>query len=298
MTIQDQLRGTGVAMITPFRGNKVDYEAMGRIIEFLIGGGVNYIVCLGTTGEAITLSDEELLDVLAFTIEKVAKRVPIIAGFFGDNDTNELVYELEHFNLTGCAAVMSSSPAYNRPTQEGLYRHYMALADASPLPLIIYNVPARTANNVEPETVLRLAHESDKFVMVKEASGVIAQSMRIIKQRPPHLLVVSGDDPITLPIMACGGDGVISVLGNAYPKSWSTMVKLCQDGKYDQAAALNSRLWDLHKWMYIEGNPAGIKAAMELRGLCTRQTRLPLVPLTHESFGRLQKEMIAVGLDS
>jgi 4-hydroxy-tetrahydrodipicolinate synthase len=285
-------------MVTPFKNNRVDFDSLGNIIEFLIQGGVDYIVCLGTTGEAITLDDQELLDVLRFTLERVDNRVPIVAGFFGDNDTRELVYELEHFDLSGCAAVMSSSPAYNRPTQEGLYQHYMALADSSPLPLIIYNVPSRTACHVEPETVLRLAHASDKFCMVKEASGVIANSIRIIKDRPPHLLVVSGDDPITLPIIACGGDGNISVIANAYPKSWSELVNAALNQDFATARNLNLALWNIHKWLYLEGNPAGIKAAMAIRGLCEPGLRLPLVQLSEPGYAALLSEMSKVGLDS
>lgn len=291
--IHSYLCGTGVALITPFSQGKIDYQALERLINHVIadGDGVEYIVCLGTTGESITLSHAERLDVLRFTIKITAERVPIVAGFFGGNNTQSLVDRLHATALDGVDAILSSSPNYNKPTQEGIYSHYMAMAQASPLPIIIYNVPSRTASNVEPDTIIRLANDSPKFVAVKEASGVIGQSMRIIKHCPKHFLVLSGDDPITLPIIACGGHGVISVIANAYPREFSAMVRAALADDMPTARRLNNLLLDVHKWLYIENNPAGIKGATEILGLCSRETRLPIAPLSESVLQSLRTEM-------
>lgn len=282
------LSGTGVALVTPFRNGAIHYGELERIIEFTIEGGVEYLLPLGSTGESNTISESEGIEVLRFTLQQAAGRVPVVAGFFGGNDTASLVRKLDRIDLTGVAAILSSAPAYNKPTQEGLFRHYMALAAASPLPVIIYNVPSRTACNIEPDTVLRLARADEKFIAVKEASGVVGQAMRIIKHRPEGFLVLSGDDLLTLPIIACGGDGVISVIANAFPGEFSNMVRAGLKEDFVTARRLNTLLWDLHKWMYIEGNPAGVKAAMEIRGLCSREVRLPLTPLTEANFEALK----------
>ena len=282
------LSGTGVALVTPFRNGAIHFGELERIIEFTIEGGVEYLLPLGSTGESNTISESEGIEVLRFTLQQAAGRVPVVAGFFGGNDTASLVRKLDRIDLSGVAAILSSAPAYNKPTQEGLFRHYMALAAASPLPIIIYNVPSRTACNIEPDTVLRLARADEKFIAVKEASGVVGQAMRIIKHRPEGFLVLSGDDLLTLPIIACGGDGVISVIANAFPGEFSNMVRAGLKEDFVTARKLNTLLWDLHKWMYIEGNPAGVKAAMEIRGLCSREVRLPLTPLTEANFEALK----------
>lgn len=290
-TNQPDFSGTGVALVTPFNGHAIDYPALGRLIEHVIRGGVDYIVCLGTTGEAITLSKQECREVLSFTIEAVGGRVPIVAGFFGSNYTEQLVNSLKTFDFTGVAAVMSSSPSYNKPNQEGIFRHYMAVAEASPLPVIIYNVPSRTGSNVEAATVIRLAETSTRFVAVKEAGGMMHQAMKLIKYRPDHLLVLSGDDPLTVPIMACGGHGAISVIANAPPAQFSGMVRAMQQGDLATARLLNAQMLDIHHWLYLEGNPAGIKGALELQGLCSRDVRLPLAPLSEGSLEKLKKEL-------
>lgn len=282
------LSGTGVALVTPFRNGAIHFGELERIIEFTIEGGVEYLLPLGSTGESNTISESEGIEILRFTLQQAAGRVPVVAGFFGGNDTASLVRKLDRIDLSGVAAILSSAPAYNKPTQEGLFRHYMALAAASPLPIIIYNVPSRTACNIEPDTVLRLARADEKFIAVKEASGVVGQAMRIIKHRPEGFLVLSGDDLLTLPIIACGGDGVISVIANAFPGEFSNMVRAGLKEDFVTARKLNTLLWDLHKWMYIEGNPAGVKAAMEIRGLCSREVRLPLTPLTEANFEALK----------
>ncbi len=285
-------QGTGVALVTPFRADyQVDFPALERIIDFVISGGVDFIVSLGTTGEAITLSPEEVSEVLRFTVAKTAGRVPIVAGFFGDNYTERLAKKLRHYDLSGVDAVMSSSPSYNKPTQEGIFRHYMAIAEASPLPVIIYNVPGRTASNVQAGTILRLAFASDRFLGVKEASGDMAQAMKIIKEKPDRFMVWSGDDVLTLPLVACGAGGVISVIANVFPAEFSGMVRAALQHNWLEARRLNEVLLDVHPHLYAEGNPTGVKAAMEIRGLCTRLVRLPLTPASDELVRALKQEL-------
>lgn len=287
--------GTGVALITPFKNKAIDYTALERIIEHVLQGGVDYIVCLGTTGEAITLTTKECREVLDFTIKIVAGRVPIVAGYFGSNFTDKVVDFIKNFNFDGVDAIMSSSPAYSKPSQEGIYQHYKAIGKVSPVPVIIYNVPSRTNSNVKPETVLRIANESEKFVAVKEASGDVVQAMKIIKNRPEHLLVISGDDPLTLPIIASGGDGIISVIANAFPAQFSDMTRAALNGDFDTARRLNSELLDIHPWLYCDGNPSGIKAAMHILGLCNNELRVPLTPVTDATYDCLKREMEKVG---
>lgn len=288
---QQKFRGTGVALVTPFKNKAIDYPTLERIIEHVITGGVEYVVSLGTTGEAITLTSQECRDVLDFTIKTVAKRVPIVAGFFGGNFTDALVTKIQNYNFNGIDAIMSSSPAYSKPSQEGIFQHYMAIEKVSPIPIIIYNVPGRTSSNVLPDTVLRLAHTSEKFVAVKEASGDVVQAMKILKNRPEHLLVLSGDDPLTLPIIASGGDGVISVIANALPAQFSEMVRAALAGDLDTARRLNLELLDVHPWLYTEGNPAGIKAAMEILGLGSKEVRIPLTSVSDVTYQALKREL-------
>lgn len=283
--------GTGVAMITPFKNKAIDYPALEQIIEYVIQGGVDYIVCLGTTGEAITLTTKECREVLDFTIKTVASRVPIVAGYFGSNFTDRLVDFIKNFNFDGVDAIMSSSPAYSKPSQEGIYQHYIAIEKVSPVPIIIYNVPGRTSSNIKPETVLRIAKESEKFIAVKEASGDVTQSMKIIKNRPEHLLVLSGDDPLTLPIIASGGDGVISVIANAFPAQFSDMTRAALNGDFDTARRLNAELLDVHPWLYCDGNPSGIKAAMSILGFCNNELRIPLTPVSESTYTSLKREI-------
>ena len=292
--MKQQFRGTGVALVTPFLNNAVDYNRLAQIIDFVIEGGVDYIVSLGTTGEAITLSSEECIDVLQFTVKHTRERVPIVAGYFGSNYTERLVSKIRTYNFNGISAIMSSSPAYSKPSQEGIYRHYMAIEEVSPLPIIIYNVPGRTSSNISAETVLRLAHSSEKFVAVKEASGNVEQAMQILKNRPDNFLVLSGDDPLTLPLMSVGADGAISVIANAYPQQFSSMIRAGLEGDWASARQLNFDLLDIHPWLYIEGNPVGIKAAMEIRELCSREVRIPLVPLSESNYTKLQAAMAKV----
>ncbi|MCP3931462.1 MAG: 4-hydroxy-tetrahydrodipicolinate synthase [Bacteroidetes bacterium] len=291
---QASFKGTGVALITPFKNRSIDYSALENIIEHVIQNGVDYIVSLGTTGEAVPLSSKECRALLDFTIKKVNARIPIVAGLFGSNYTEKLVEGVKNYNFDGIAAIMSSSPAYVKPSQEGIYRHYMQLANASPLPIIIYNVPGRTSSNVEAKTIVRLANASDKFVAVKEASGDLIQMMQIIKNKPKDFLVVCGDDPIALSAIASGGDGVISVIANVYPKEFSGMVTAALAGDFQTARMLNELLLDVHPCLYVEGNPVGVKAAMEIKGFCSREVRLPLAPLSDANFQKLNGEMMKV----
>ncbi len=288
-----QFRGTGVALITPFKANsEIDWEALERIIEHVITGGVNYIVSLGTTGEAITLTSKECQQVLDFTIDTSNGRVPVVAGWFGSNSTSHLLERLQSVDLRRAAAVLSSSPAYNKPTQEGIYRHYVEVAKVSPVPVILYNVPGRTSSNMLPETVCRIAEVSNKFVGVKEASGNLVQAQYIIKHRPSEdFLCLSGDDQITLGMIACGGDGVISVIANSHPKEFSGMVDAALKNHYAIARRYNDLLHDVHPLLYAEGNPVGIKAAVSILGLCENNLRLPLVPMVGGNFDKLKVEM-------
>jgi 4-hydroxy-tetrahydrodipicolinate synthase len=283
--------GTGVALITPFRNYAIDYPALGDVINYVIDSGVDYVVSLGTTGEAITLSAEECRQILDFTIEQVDGRVPVVAGFFGSNYTEKLVRAVREYNFDGIDAIMSSSPAYSKPPQEGIYRHYMQLAEVSSKPIIVYNVPGRTASNVSASTILRLARSSEQFVAVKEASGDLMQATKILKERPEHLAVLSGDDPLTLPMIGAGADGVISVIANVFPAHFSQMVRSALEGDFEKAQRLNFELYDVHPWLYIENNPVGIKAAMEIAGLCSKEVRIPLVPLSDPNYLNLKAAM-------
>jgi len=289
--------GTGVAIITPFKNNEVDYPSLANIIDHVINGGVNYIVALGSTGETATLNEAEARDILDFCIKHINNRVPLVAGNFGGNDTKELVKKIKDYNFDGVSAILSSSPAYIKPSQEGIYRHYMALAEVSPVPIIIYNVPGRTRSNIEWETTVRLAKASKNFVGIKEASGDLIQTTRIIKNKPDHFIVTSGDDEVALAMTAVGGDGVISVMANALPKAFSQMINFALDQDYYAARSLNFKTYDLHKWLYVEGNPVGIKSAMEVLGFCTNEVRLPLSPLSAPNYAKLKEELLRIKAD-
>ncbi|WP_425422899.1 4-hydroxy-tetrahydrodipicolinate synthase [Phaeodactylibacter xiamenensis] len=296
MKQQLQLSGTGVALVTPFRNKAIDFPALARLIEHTIQGGVDFIVSLGTTGEAITQSSEECREVLSFTVREVNGRIPVVAGLFGSNYTEKLVNALKTYDFEGIAAIMSSSPAYSKPSQEGIYQHYMAVAEASPVPVIIYNVPGRTCSNIEAETTLRLAHSSDRFLAVKEASGDLAQAISILKDKPAHFQVWSGEDPLTLPMIACGATGVISVIANAFPQPFSSMVRHARAGELQAARKWNDLLHDIHPYLYVDGNPSGIKGALEMIGICSKETRIPLVPLTDQTYQELHRVIEKAGL--
>jgi 4-hydroxy-tetrahydrodipicolinate synthase len=280
MSLRETLRGTGVALITPFQSNtSIDYTALEKVIDFVIAGGVEYVVTLGTTGETPTLSKEEKKQIALFTYEKVAGRVPVVVGIGGSN-TAELVQELTSFPLDKAAAVLSASPYYSKPSQEGLFLHYKALAEASPKPLLLYNVPGRTGRNLSAATTIRLAREVKNVAGIKEASGDMAQCMEILRDKPDDFLVVSGDDALAFPQIACGMEGVISVAANGFPRPFSEMVRLALKGDLRGAKALNDRLIAGYEIMFAENNPAGIKGAMAEKGLIGNHVRLPVVPLS------------------
>ena len=283
-----QLRGTGVAIVTPFdEKEQIDFPALGNIINFLIKGGVEYIVSLGTTGETPVLDKSEKKDILQFTYETVAGRIPVVAGI-GGNYTKAVIQELEQLPLDKAAAILSVSPAYNKPSQEGIYLHFRSMAESSPLPILLYNVPGRTGRNMTADTTLRLAALSN-VVGIKEASGMMDQCAVILQEKPENFLVISGDDALSLPLLAAGMDGVISVAANAYPAAFSSMVRYCLEGNFDQARIINNRLLPVYDLLFAENNPAGVKAFLHLQGLLKNQLRLPLVPLSQPIFDNVQK---------
>lgn len=288
---QISFNGTGVALVTPFKNGQIDYTTLEGLINYVIEGGVDYLVSLGTTGEAVTLSSEECRQVLDFTIKINAGRKPIVAGIFGSNNTAALVQQIDTFDFTGIDAILSASPSYNKPSQEGIYQHYMKIAEVCPLPIIIYNVPGRTASNITAETTIRLANASTKFVAVKEASADMVQGAKIIKEAPDHFTVLSGDDPTALGLISSGGQGVISVIANAFPAQFSAMVQSALNKDFDLAKKLHLQLIDLHQWLYIDGNPSGVKAALEILGKCSKEVRLPLVPIQERNYRNLKLEM-------
>ena len=280
MSLRTQLQGTGVAIITPFKtGMEVDFDALGKLIDFIIENGIEYIVTMGTTGETPTLDTEEKLDIINYTYEKVHNRVPVVVGI-GGNNTKEVMENLQSYPLEKAAAVLSASPYYNKPSQEGIFQHYKNIASASPKPVILYNVPGRTGSNINAETTLRLAHEVENIAGMKEASGNMVQCMHILRDRPDDFLVVSGDDHVTLPLIACGMDGVISVAANCFPKDFSDMVRLCLQGDFAAARPLHYKCLQGNDLLFAENNPAGVKAFLYELGLIENVLRLPLVPLS------------------
>ena len=291
MSLRQQLRGTGVAIITPFQADfSIDYIALDRVIDFVIAGGVDYIVTMGTTGETPTISKTEKKAILQFTYEKVDGRVPVVVGV-GGNNTVELVEELGSLPLEPAAAVLSASPYYSKPSQEGLFQHYKILAAASPKPLLLYNVPARTGRNLNAATTIRLAREVKNIAGIKEASGDMAQCMEILRDRPEDFLVVSGDDALAFPQIAVGMEGVISVAANSWPKDFSDMVRLSLKGDLKAAKTLNDRLIAGYELIFAENNPAGVKAAMSELKLIGNHVRLPLVPVSEGLMTKIRAYM-------
>jgi 4-hydroxy-tetrahydrodipicolinate synthase len=273
---QSPFLGTGVAIITPFKTDgKIDFIALTKVIEHIIAGNCEYIVVMGTTGESPSLSKEEKNAVLEHAVHIINGRVPIVYGIGGFN-TAEVVQQLKTTNLKKVSGILSVSPYYNKPNQRGIYEHYKTVAEASPLPVILYNVPGRTAMNVTAETTLKLAHDFPKIVAIKEASGNLEQIMAIIKDRPKNFLVISGDDLLTLPIIASGADGVISVVANAYPKQFSEMVRFFLQGNFTDGNKIHYQLMRITQLFFADGNPGGVKAAMEYMKLCKAKVRLPL----------------------
>lgn len=278
----NSIKGTGVALVTPFDAQgKVDTEALAQLVNYVTEGGVEYLVILGTTGESVTLTKEEKKTVIE-TVRKANKgRLPMVLGV-GGNDTAQVVYELKNTDLSDMSAILSVSPYYNKPTQAGIYAHYAAIASASRKPIILYNVPGRTASNIAADTVIRLANDFKNIVAVKEASGNMGQIMDIINRKPKDFVVLSGDDALTLPIMACGGEGVISVVGEAAPRKFSEMVRAAMANRMDEARKLHYELLEFTDLLFAEGNPAGVKAALAHFGVMNNHVRLPLVNASTE----------------
>lgn len=277
-----QFSGTGVALITPFRSDlQIDFKALERLVNHVIVGGVDYLVVLGTTAESATLSREEKHALMRSVASIAGGRVPLVAGI-GGNNTSAVVEEIENTDLQDYSAILSVSPYYNRPTQEGIYQHFKALALASSLPLIVYNVPSRTGSNVLPETVIRLAEEFDNVIGIKEASGDLEQIRNLISNTPHGFMVISGDDLTAVPAILAGGVGVISVLGQGIPEVFTEMIRRAREGKSDSAMELHNQLESLVGLLFQEGNPAGIKGLLECRGICSSSVRLPLVPPSSE----------------
>ncbi len=282
MSLREQLKGTGVAVVTPFTiDNKVDMEALARLLDFLINDGVDYIVTMGTTGETPVLSKEEKKAIIEFTYQHINGRVPVVVGI-GGNCTQDVIDDLHYFPLQKAVAVLSASPYYNKPSQEGLYEHYKAVAAASPRPVILYNVPGRTGKNMTAATTLRLANNVPNIAGIKEASGDMMQCMEILKDRPENFLVVSGDDALALPQMACGMDGIISVAANCFPKLFSDMVNYCLQNDFAHAKKLNDKMIKAYALLFAENNPAGAKAFLFEMGIMQNTVRLPVVPLSSQ----------------
>lgn len=289
MSLKDTLRGTGVALVTPFsQKGAIDFNAFEALLEFVIRGGVEYLIPLGTTGETPTLEKSEKLDIINFVYEKVNNRVPVVVGV-GGNNTKEVIKDLEDFPLDKATAILSTCPFYNKPSQEGIFQHYSAIAKNSPKPVILYNVPGRTGCNITAKTTLRLAHEVVNVGGIKEASGYMIQSMHILKERPKEFLVCSGDDHVTLPLIAAGMDGVISVAANCFPKDFSEMVRLCLANDYNGARGLHYKLLEGIDLLFAENNPAGVKAFLTEMGIIENYFRLPVVPLSSELHAQVKQ---------
>ena len=283
------LIGTGVALVTPFKKNfSVDVDALKLIVNYQIDNGVDYLVILGTTAENATLNSEEKEVVIATIIAANNGRLPLVLGI-GGNNTNEVIEELKSRNLTNFDAILSVSPYYNKPTQEGIYQHFKAIALASSKPIILYNVPGRTASNMLPETVLRLANDFKNIIGIKEAAGDIVQAMKLIQHKPDGFLVISGDDMITLPMILAGGSGVISVIGEGFPRQFSDMVRLGLQHKVTDAFKLHYSLCDAIEMIFEQGNPAGIKEVFKSLQLSENTVRLPLVSVNEDLSNRLKK---------
>jgi 4-hydroxy-tetrahydrodipicolinate synthase len=284
-----KFRGTGVAIVTPFKNDSsIDFAALGRVVNHVITGGVNYIVVLGTTGESVTLTKDEKKAIISYVIEVTDNRVPIVVGI-GGNNTQEVINCIRQSNLTGIDGILTVAPYYNKPNQRGLFLHFKAIANSTSVPIILYNVPGRTCSNISSDTCLELANECENIVGVKEASGDMAQIMRIIKNKPDNFSVISGDDLMTIPIIASGGAGVISVLANAFPAATSEIVTNSLKNNFKPAREVQLRYLEMVELLFIDGNPAGVKAMLSIMNLCLNNLRLPLVPVNRTIYTRIQK---------
>jgi 4-hydroxy-tetrahydrodipicolinate synthase len=286
-----KIRGSGVAIITPFKTDlSIDFKALGRVVNHVIDGGINYIVALGTTGESVTLSTDEKRALISYVIEAIDGRVPLVIGI-GGNNTQDVVNCIRYADLEGVDGILSVAPYYNRPSQRGLFQHFKAIATSSPIPVILYNVPGRTASNITSDTCLELAHECENIVGIKEASGDLSQTMRIIKGKPENFSVISGDDILTIPLIAAGGTGVISVIANAFPAQYSELVNHALKNNFKSAREIQFHLLEMIDLLFIEGNPAGIKALLNNMDICQNYLRLPLVPVSRATNVKIQKTL-------
>lgn len=271
-------RGLGIALITPFTENgAVDYDAMKRIVEYQLSNGADFLCILATTGETPCLTKQEKEDIKKYIIDLVAGRIPILMGC-GGNNTSAVVDELQNGDFKGIDGILSVCPYYNKPSQEGLYQHFKAISSATSLPIVLYNVPGRTGINLKAETTVRLARECENIIAIKEASGSLEQVDEILKNKPEGFAVLSGDDSLTYPMIACGADGVISVIGNALPKEFSRMIRLEKNGEFEAAVKIHHKFTDLYSLLFVDGNPAGVKALLHEMGYIKNVLRLPLVP--------------------
>jgi 4-hydroxy-tetrahydrodipicolinate synthase len=286
-----KFKGTGVAIVTPFKNDSsIDFAALGRVINHVINGGVNYIVAIGTTGESVTLSKEEKKAIVSYVVETVDNRVPIVYGI-GGNNTQEVINAIRHADLEGIDGILSVAPYYNKPSQRGLFQHFKEIATCSPIPVIIYNVPGRTSCNITADTCLELAHSCDNIVAVKEASADMTQIMKIIKGKPENFGVISGDDMMTIPVIAGGGSGVISVLANAFPSQCTELVSQALKNNFKAAREIQFRFLEMTELLFADGNPAGVKDMLSMMNLCHNYVRLPLVPVSRNVHIRIQKAM-------
>jgi len=285
--MRNKIQGTGVAIVTPFKGDgSVDFPALERLLLHLIGGAVDFIVAMGTTSEAVTLSNEERGQVLDFVKQQVGGKIPLVLGV-GGNNTTAVVDQLRETDFTGIEAILSVAPYYNKPNQRGLYAHFSAIAKASPVPIILYNVPGRTSSNLTASTTLSLANGFDNIIAIKEASGDLSQVMQILRTKPRDFMVLSGDDALTFPLIALGAQGVISVVANVLPAEFSSMVTHALQGRMEEAKTLHYQMLPLIDLLFADGNPAGIKAALHIKGICENNLRLPLVTVRDEVYNGL-----------
>jgi len=285
--MENKFGGTGVAIVTPFSDGEIDYSALRNVVDHVISGGVDFIVALGSTGEAATISPSESRLVLDAIIDEIKGRVPLVAGNFGSNNTRALVNQINGYSFDGIDAILSVSPSYSKPSQQGIYEHYTVVADASPVPVILFNVPSRTSSNISADTTIRLSKHSN-IIGIKEASGDLAQAKDVIRSSAERFFVTSGDDVFAPAMTLSGGVGVISVLANAYPLEFSQMISHFVNGQSEQGKIIEDKLYNFHECMYSEGNPSGIKTAMEILGVCGADVRLPLTRVSSD----LQRKIV------
>ncbi|PKP31492.1 MAG: 4-hydroxy-tetrahydrodipicolinate synthase [Bacteroidetes bacterium HGW-Bacteroidetes-16] len=292
MSMNKKLKGTGVAIVTPFfLDGSIDYDSLDNLLGHLLKGKVDFIVALGTTSEAVTLTTEEKSAVMAFVKSRIVGKIPLVMGM-GGNNTQAILDQIRNTDFSGIDAILSVAPYYNKPNQRGLYAHFSAIAKASPLPVILYNVPGRTSSNISADTTIKLANDFKNIVAVKEASGDLGQIMQIIRQKPDGFSVLSGDDALTYSMMALGAEGVISVVANALPREFSQMVAACLKGEFKKARTIHYELLPVIDLLFADGNPAGIKAALNSLGICKNYLRLPLVPVKEEIQQALEEILV------